>query len=597
MRVVAVGVLLILGAMVPAPAAAGARQDGPKKVALLVGINQYKARKLADNPLRFAERDARELGAILERQGFDQVKVLTGADANLDAINTNLAAILKDRAAADLVLIGFAGHGVQMPLVDEQGRLVRDEQGRELSEAYFCPVNAVSGRPDTMVSLTRLMERLNREGGVNLIMVDACRDDPGEAEKRGLRSFSGNELVGRVPNNSAILFSCSAGQQALETDQAGGGHGVFFYHVIEGLKGRAADPDTGEVAWDDLVSFLRKNVNKRAREWDPKGAAKVDESPRTRGLLQNPHMIGNLVATPVLARVDLARRAPAEATPGPTAAAPEFITTGVGQIKLKRIPAGTFMMGSDATDPDAEDDEFVDKAAGRKEKHRVRITRAFYLGAYEVTQAQYKAVMGNNPSYFSATGEGKDKVAGQSTDQHPVETVSWLDAVQFCNKLNAREGFAAFYEIDGDKVSVPDWNRPGYRLPTEAEWEYACRANTSTRYSFGDDAASLGEFGWFDGNSGDKSHAVGEKRPNGFGLYDMHGNVWEWCWDGYDDAYYKSSPEDDPRGGEGASIRVGRGGGWNDDPRYVRSANRYWFVPGGRDSLLGFRVALVQSAR
>jgi uncharacterized caspase-like protein len=232
-------------------------QDKPKKLALLVGVDEYKAPILANKPLRYAQRDVIELGKVLRAQNFDDVKILTGAATTREGINAALNALLKDPAADDLILVGFSGHGAQMSLVDEQGRFVRDEQGHELSEAYFCPVDAVVGRPQTMVSLTLLMSRLNRESGIVLMLVDACRDDPVEAGKKGLRSFSGNELVGRLPNDSVIVFGCSSGQQALETDQAGSGHGVFFHHVIEGLKGKAADLETGEVSCDDLVSYLR----------------------------------------------------------------------------------------------------------------------------------------------------------------------------------------------------------------------------------------------------------------------------------------------------------------------------------------------------
>ena len=149
-----------------------------------------------------------------------------------------------------------------------------------------------------------------------------------------------------------------------------------------------------------------------------------------------------------------------------------------------------------------------------------------------------------------------------------MERVSWLNAIQFCNKLSDKEGKKPFYEIDGGDVRVPDWNGQGYRLPTEAEWEYACRANapTPTRYSFGDDAEDLGDYGWFSGNS-DRTHPVGQKRPNGFGLFDMHGNVAEWCWDWYREGYYNQSPADDPTGPATASGRVFRGGSWDQLPR------------------------------
>ncbi|HKI18297.1 MAG TPA: SUMF1/EgtB/PvdO family nonheme iron enzyme, partial [Isosphaeraceae bacterium] len=252
----------------------------------------------------------------------------------------------------------------------------------------------------------------------------------------------------------------------------------------------------------------------------------------------------------------------------------ELTSPSTGMVLVRNEP-GKFLMGSPDSDKDAEDDE--------KPRHRVRITRSFYLGKYEVTQAEYEAMMGDNPSRF----KGKPK--------NPVENVSWLDAVRFCNQLSEREGLKPFYGISGETVQVPDWNGTGYRLPTEAEWEYACRAGTATRYSFGDDEASLGEFCWFVGNSGARTQEVGQKRANGIGLHDMHGNVWEWCWDWYSADYYKEPPVDDPRGPSQASGRVVRGGSWNGLPRNVRSAYRIRDAPGVRNIVLGFRVARVQS--
>jgi len=269
----------------------------------------------------------------------------------------------------------------------------------------------------------------------------------------------------------------------------------------------------------------------------------------------------------------------------------ESIKNSIG-MTLKLIPAGEFFMGSPDDAIEAEKDE--------KPSHQVRISKPFYLGVCEVTQAQYEAVMGNNPSHFSANGGGKDRVAGQSTDRNPVENVSWLDAIQFSNKLSEKEGRKPFYVIDGKNIRVPDWKGQGYRLPTEAEWEYACRANASTptRFSFGDNVVDSGVYGWFKGNSEQRTHPVSQKRPNGFGLYDMHGNVWEWCWDWYVEGYYNQSPAYDPVGPAGASFRVYRGGSWRDEPRNARSVDRRGGVfPSDRDNDRGFRLALGQSGR
>jgi formylglycine-generating enzyme required for sulfatase activity len=218
----------------------------------------------------------------------------------------------------------------------------------------------------------------------------------------------------------------------------------------------------------------------------------------------------------------------------------------------------------------------------------VRI-RPFCLGIHEVTQAQYKAVIGINPSYFSLSGGGRDIVTGLSTDNLPVENVSWLDAVEFCNKLSEKEGLKPFYEVETVTARVTDWTGPGYHLPTEAEWQYACRADSKTRYSFGNNAAGLGEHGWYDGNSGGHTQLVGQKRANAFGLFDMHGNVWEWCWDVYSERYYQESQLDDPRGPAVAGDRAHRSGYFGDFP--LGSAVRGALRPTWGHNRLGFRVA------
>jgi formylglycine-generating enzyme required for sulfatase activity len=222
-------------------------------------------------------------------------------------------------------------------------------------------------------------------------------------------------------------------------------------------------------------------------------------------------------------------------------------TNSLGMF-FRRIPAGTFQMGSDG-----HNDE--------KPVHQVHISKPFYLGKYPVTQAEWQAVMGSNPSYF----EGAER---------PVERVSWEESQAFIAKLNARE--------------------PGkrYRLPTEAEWEYACRGGSESAYSFGDDASLLGEYAWYDGNSGRETHPVGEKLPNGWGLYDMHGNVWEWVQDWYGSDYYpgRPYPDVDPTGPDDGPNRVIRGGGWGNAPQCLRSAYRSYALAGYRGSFIGFRL-------
>lgn len=209
---------------------------------------------------------------------------------------------------------------------------------------------------------------------------------------------------------------------------------------------------------------------------------------------------------------------------------PVQITNSIG-MKLNLIPPGEFVMGSPKSEPGRWDDET---------QHRVKITKPFYLSAHEVTQEQYEQVMGSNPS----RSEGPTK---------PVEQVNWNEAVAFCGKLSVQEGVE-------------------YRLPTEAEWEYSCRAGTTTAYSFGNDVAQLGEYAWWAGNSVGGTRPVGELKPNAWGLFDMHGNVVEWCQDWYGD--YDLQVVSDPAGAAPGRCRVLRGGAFVLQPLYVRAANR-----------------------
>ncbi len=287
----------------------------------------------------------------------------------------------------------------------------------------------------------------------------------------------------------------------------------------------------------------------------------------------------------------------------PEAPALESASTG---IKLLPVKEGYFLMGVSARA------EWLQAALPRKSEieHLVHLSHPFYLGQFEVTQKAYETVMGQNPSWFNAKNQGKAKVANKETDQFPVEAVTWFDAIEFCNRLSVKDGLPPYYKISSSTNEVPLLRLKGvsiaggkgYRLPTEAEWERACRAGGATKYFFGNEfelpranclpvrvasgygvaphAAPLG-----------RTEKVGSFAPNKWGFADMSGNVAEWCWDWYDETYYDKSKLSDPAGPEFGGHRVLRGGSWVQNPELARSTARYGNAPAQTGYFIGFRIA------
>jgi formylglycine-generating enzyme required for sulfatase activity len=250
------------------------------------------------------------------------------------------------------------------------------------------------------------------------------------------------------------------------------------------------------------------------------------------------------------------RKAPDDTERAPNAPSEIKAESGVEMVQL---PGGRFTMG---------DENEVDATP-----HEVFLS-SFHIDKYLVTQEEYQRVMGDNPSRWKA---GKN----------PVEQVRWSDAVRYCNARSKLDGLQPCYDLGTWQCN---FDANGYRLPTEAEWEYACRAGTKTAYFFGNDPSKLADHAWFKDNSGGKPHPVGQKPPNPWGLHDMLGNVWEWCNDFYKVDYYQESPQENPKGPASGETKVVRGGAWKFSADSCRSGYRYNENPGYADVCFGYDI-------
>ena len=550
--------------------------QAPVKYALLIAVSQYDHATLNEpKPLQFPEADAKAVGSMLQEFGY-KVDLLLGPQATQVAIRQKLDALSDKGNRQGVVVVGFWGRGHCFPSwVTEQSMFCPFDAAMRTTKDYDGSIvrNSVTGEPlqeldpAKLVGIDEVMAALDRtSAGNRVLLADSCVDITGR------QAFGYGLTLADLPANTAAIVTHTNSYKPFEYEPWG--LGGFTKCLLDLLPQIVAKQDDVTAIVDRLkplvaqvVSFAAKGSERQSVELIMNGAPKL--------LLVRPSNTPDQ---------DNATAKPEGDVPAKT------LTSRTTGMEFAMVPRGTFTMGSTDIESERERDETL---------HDVTITRDFYLGKHEVTQAEFQRVMGFNPSFFTGS------------PRLPAERVSWFDAVWFCNRLSELDGRTVCYEISGvtkagDSIEsatvsiVPAGN--GYRLPTEAEWEYACRAGTTLPFNFGGNITP--EQANFKGNSPyrypaprgifrQKTVAVDELgSPNKFGLVNMHGNVWEWCWDWK--AEYVTSNSNDPPGPNEGRYRVLRGGGFVSGASYCRSAYRNSNEPKYRAYSVGFRVALGQ---
>lgn len=483
------------------------------RLALVIGNSVY-----GFSPLKNPVNDASDVAVTLQKLGFT---VVLKKNVNLKDMEESIKDFGNRLKKGGVGLFYFAGHGLQAGGVN-----------------YLVPIGAKIDKEsdikyETVDAGKILDEMANASNGLNIVILDACRDNP---FSRQFRSASrGLAILGSAPTGTYISYSTGPGQVALDGD---GRNSPFASALIQYMK----EPGlTIEQVFKNVRHKLGKETAGKQVPWELSslegdfsflegasraGAVRELADSRGKGAQETRQSLQRSSAEPAIVKDE---------------------TTG---MEFLLVNANCYQMG----------DVLGDGLPSEKPLHEVCID-SFYLGQYEVTQGQWKKVMGKNPSHFQKCG-----------DKCPVENVKLADAQAFIAELNRLSGLT-------------------YRLPTEAEWEYVARdGGKMVKWAGTSSESKLGDFAWYDENSLDRTHPVGLKKANALGFYDMSGNVWEWTSDWYGENYYQKSAKDNPRGPDEGTQRVLRGGCWLDRSEDCRTTIRFHFNPANAFKSVGLRL-------
>jgi formylglycine-generating enzyme required for sulfatase activity len=536
-------------------------QEPNRRYALVIGNGAYARIESLINPVN----DAEDIAAKLRDLGFQ-------VDLRLNLENAGMGRAITDylgRLSTNSDNEGFfwyAGHGVQID-----------------GENYLVPVDiAAQDKTDLIYGsypLNRLLQSLEQtaHNKLNVVILDACRENPFRTIAGSSRGLSrGLVTVEHPPQDLFMMFSTAPGSVAADGDP-GKRNSPFAEAFLKYMDS------------PEILSVVASLVTR--------------ETMQITGGKQRPFQNGSIVS-------EIYYSLNPQAPPAGTLAAVPLVNSAVERPApvpdgFAAIRGGTFQMGSPGSEPDRDDDTEI--------QHRVSVSN-FYMKAREVTVKEFREFV-NAAAYVTTaeksgggyvlnfwtnawelrTGANWKNPGIEQRDNHPVVMVSWFDAAAYCNWLSERDGLEPAYTINGETVT---WNseKTGYRLPTEAEWEYACRAGSSGAFNTGvtistDQANFNGKLNNSNTNSlyRERTTPAGSFGPNAWGLYDMHGNVWEWCWDWNSD-YPAGATQQDPAGPAQGTERINRGGGWSSSSGTIRSAYRSYDTPATSGNNLGFRI-------